>query len=77
LLRLRRHDQEQGTDYVSVLRVYLENNMSAVQTQKILRLHRNTFYFKLNRLKEILDMNLEDFNTRLYLMLAFRLIDEG
>jgi hypothetical protein len=27
--------------------------------------------------KNILDMNLEDFNTRLYLMIAFRLIDEG
>jgi hypothetical protein len=76
LLRLRHHDREQGTDYVSILRVYLENNMSAVLTQKILRLHRNTFYFKLNRLKEIIDMNLEDFNIRLHLMIAFRLIDE-
>jgi hypothetical protein len=76
LLRLRRHDREQGTDYTRILRVYLENNMSAVQTQKILRIHRNTFYFKLNHLKEILDMNLEDFSIRLYLILAFRFIDD-
>jgi hypothetical protein len=77
LLRLRQHDREQGTDYEHVLRVYLENNMNAVQTQRKLYMHRNTFYFKLNRLKEILDMNLEDFSVRLYLMLAFRLMNEA
>jgi hypothetical protein len=76
LLRLRRHDREEETDYMRILRVYLENNMSAVQTQRKLYMHRNTFYFKLSHLKEILDMNLEDFNTRLHLMIAFRLIDE-
>jgi hypothetical protein len=76
LLRLLRHDREQGTDYALILRVYLENNMSAVQVQKILHIHRNTFYFKLNHLKEILDMNLEDFAIRLHLLFAFRLLDE-
>ncbi|MDR2786742.1 MAG: helix-turn-helix domain-containing protein [Treponema sp.] len=76
LLRLRRYDREEETDYVHILRVYLENNMSAAQTQRKLYMHRNTFYFKLSHLKEILDMNLEDFNIRLHLMIAFRLIDE-
>jgi hypothetical protein len=76
LLRLYRYDREQGTDYTRVLQVYLENNMNAALAQRKLYMHRNTFYFKLNRLKNILDMNLEDFNTRLYLMIAFRLLDK-
>jgi hypothetical protein len=77
LLRLRQHDREQGTDYEHVLRVYLENSMNAALTQRKLYMHRNTFYYKLNHLKEILDMNLEDFSVRLYLMIAFRLMDEA
>jgi hypothetical protein len=77
LLRLHRYDREQKTDYVHILRVYLENNMNAVQAQRKLYMHRNTFYSKLSRLKNILNMNLEDFTTRLYLMIAFRLIDKG
>jgi hypothetical protein len=75
LLRLLRYDREEGTDYMKILRVYLENNMSAVQTQKILYMHCNTFYFKLNRIREILDMNLEEFNIRLRLVMAFRFLD--
>ncbi|MDR1903458.1 MAG: helix-turn-helix domain-containing protein [Treponema sp.] len=75
LLRLRRHDQEQGTDYLRLLRAYLENNMHALQTQQNLAMHRNTFYFRLNRLREILDMNLEDPDIRLRLTLAFRFLD--
>jgi hypothetical protein len=76
LLRLYRYDQEQGTDYVHILQVYLENNMNATLTQRKLYMHRNTFYYKLNHLKEILNMNLEDFTIRLHLMIAFRLIDK-
>jgi hypothetical protein len=73
LLRLRRHDCEKGTDYVRILGAYLQNNMNAVQTQHCLNIHRNTFYSKLNRLREILDMNIEDYNTRLRLLIALRL----
>jgi sugar diacid utilization regulator len=75
LLRLSCHDNEHGTDYMHILRVYLENNMHAVMTQQILTMHRNTFYFKLARLREILDMNLEDKDTRLRLLLGFRFLD--
>jgi hypothetical protein len=74
LLRLYRHDCEKGTDYVSVLGAYLENNMNATLTQQQLKIHRNTFYFKLNRLRVILDMNIEDCDTRLRLLIALKVM---
>jgi sugar diacid utilization regulator len=74
LLRLYRHDRGKGTDYVSVLETYLENNMNATLTQQQLHIHRNTFYFKLNRLRAILDMNIEDGDTRLCLLMALKVM---
>ena len=72
-LRLIEHDRVKGTDYTTILQVYLENNMSPTAALKKLYMHRNTFAYRLQRLQEILNMDLEDPDIRLTLLLTLKI----
>lgn len=75
LLLLRQHDEQQHTQYMQTLRIYLDTNLNAVQTAKRLFIHRSTFLYRLDRIREILDSKLEDPDELLYLSLSFRLLE--
>lgn len=77
LLRLIEYDREKGTDYTMILKVYLENNMSPTAALKKLYMHRNTFAYRLRKLMEILDMDLENPDVRLVLQLTLKILYEG
>lgn len=74
ILRLQKHDHENQTDYVKTLRVYLSNNMNAVQTSKDLFIHRATIIYRIDRIKEIGKADLKNPDELLYLKLSFKLI---
>lgn len=73
---LKKHDQEQGTEYMKTLKVYLENNRNAVQSAKELYIHRSTFLYRLERIRKILESELTDYEELLYLMISFYLLEE-
>ncbi len=75
LLALQRHDAAQRTEYMKTLRVYLDQNLNAMQTAKELFIHRSTFLYRLEKIKEILDSRLDDPDELVYLSLSFRLLD--
>ena len=74
LVELHRYDQKNGTDLLRTLESYVGNNCNAVTAANELFIHRNTFYQRLNRIHELLDLNLEDKQVRLYLQLSTQLI---
>lgn len=76
LLKLKELDEKQHTDYMLTLRTYLELNLNATQTANALFIHRSTFLYRLEKIKEILDSNLEDPDEIFYLNLSFRLLGE-
>ena len=75
LLRLRYGDEENGTEYLRTLRLYLDNHLNAVQTARELFIHRSTFLYRLERIKAVLGTDLTDPDEILYLMLSFRLME--
>ena len=77
LLKLKELDEKQHTDYMLTLRTYLELNLNATQTANALFIHRSTFLYRLEKIKEILDSNLEDPDEIFYLNLSFRLLGEA
>lgn len=60
LLELKKHDKENQTQYMETLRVYLEQHLSATQAARELFIHRSTFLYRLDRIKEILQSELDD-----------------
>lgn len=74
LVQLHRYDQQNGTDLLRTLEAYVGNNCNAVTAANALFIHRNTFYQRLSRIQELLKLDLEDPDVRLYLQLSTHLI---
>ncbi|MDD6212899.1 MAG: helix-turn-helix domain-containing protein [Clostridiales bacterium] len=75
LLLLKTLDENGNTEYFKTLRVYLDNHLNAVQSARILYIHRSTFLYRLEKIKAVLETDLTDPEEILYLMLSFRFID--
>lgn len=76
LLKLRTYDEKHHTDYYHTLKTYVENQQNAVQTAKKLFIHRSTFLYRMDKIKELAELDLNDSDTLLYVMISFRLLDE-
>lgn len=64
------YDEKNGTDYVTTLRCYLDNESSIAEVAKLTFVHRNTVNYKIKKIKEILNCNLLQ-SDKLKLTLAF------
>lgn len=76
LLELKKHDEENQTQYMETLRVYLEQHLSATQAARELFIHRSTFLYRLDRIREIIQSDLDDPEEIFYLELSFRLLEQ-
>ncbi len=77
LLRLKEQDEKNHTEYMQTLKVYLDQQLNATQTAKELFIHRSTFLYRLEKIKEILHSDLEDADEIFYLELSFRLLEQN
>ena len=68
-------DNQNDSDLATVLQIYLKHNGSVKETADELYVHRNTVNYKLNRISEILNLNLSSLDTRLQLTLGFMIKD--
>jgi hypothetical protein len=75
LLALEKYDQEHDTDYYHTLRMYLKNNLHHVQTAKELFIHRSTFLYRLERIRDITGLDINDFSKKWYILLSLKLLD--
>lgn len=57
ILRLWHHDNIHGTDFVQCLRVYLYNGCNIAQTGKALFMHRNTLTYRLEKIADIIEID--------------------
>ena len=72
---LKEHDREHRTEFYRTLKLFLENNLNTVRTAKELYIHRSTFLYRMERIKEMTGVDLDNRDQRLYLMISFRLME--
>ena len=58
------------------LRAYLDLERGANRTAAALSIHKNTLFYRLHKLEEMLTADLEDPLTRLHLQLSFRILEQ-
>jgi DNA-binding PucR family transcriptional regulator len=68
------HDRDKGSVYFDTLRAYLEAFGDIPIAAERLSVHPNTFRYRLRRLIEIFDVDIDDPDTRLLLHLQLRLM---
>ena len=71
---LKKYDEENNTELLHTLDVYLSLERNALQTAKTLFIHRSTLFYRLDRIQKLTKLNLDDTKTRLVLLLSFAIL---
>ena len=75
LIRLRMYDASHNSQFSQTLRVFLDSHLNAVQASRKLYIHRSTFLYRLDRIREIINIDFNDEEMLFYLMLSYRIAD--
>ncbi|MGX7420523.1 PucR family transcriptional regulator [Carnobacterium gallinarum] len=70
------YDQENGTELVKTLNVYLNNHLNIAVTSRKLFIHRNTLLYRVEKIKTLTQLNMEQEENTLALRLALKLYKE-
>lgn len=65
----------QQVNLFQTLKAYLEHGGNIKQTSEHLFIHRSTLTYRLENIKDILEIDIQDVNTQFNLLLAYRLLD--
>jgi len=68
---LSNYDAHHGSRLYETLFVFLKNERRLSETAAELNIHRSTLIHRLERIKELLTVSLDDFETRTHLLLAY------
>ena len=72
---LHSYENNSKTDFLKTLEIYLKSNCNWTESKKLLHIHGNTLTYRLNRISEILNMDIKDYQDRLRLQIAFEIKD--
>jgi len=70
---LKLYDQEHGSSLVRTLEAYLDCNNSTKLTAQILFTHYNTITYRIEKIQNLLGIDIDDSNLRLQLQIALKL----
>lgn len=74
---LLRHDEENPeVELAKTLETYYNCKFNAAEAAKQLFIHRTTFFYRLNKIRQIADIDFDDPNQRLQILLCFALLRE-
>lgn len=73
LHKLHDYDRQHGTNNLELLFVYLNNDRKATETAGFMHMHRNNVIYRINRICEMTDMDLDDANVRFRLLMAYEI----
>jgi hypothetical protein len=67
------HDRQHGSQLSKTLRVYLENDKNIERCTQLLHLHRSSVYYRLNRVKELAQLDIDDPEVSFQLLCSYRI----
>ncbi len=73
--KLLRYDQDNNNELVLTLFTYLKNFGNITNMSKQLKLHRNSAIYRLQRIEEIMNINLSDFRAMEQVIFSLRLME--
>ena len=78
--QLYEYDKKHGTEFFETLYSYIKNSRSLQAVSDELHIHKNTVTYRVGRIKELFNLNLNDAEVRVGIYLAyhtFQLMDKG
>ncbi|MDG5788853.1 helix-turn-helix domain-containing protein [Evansella sp. AB-P1] len=75
LEQLQKYGREKNADLFQTLRVYLQCKGNIKETSEALQIHRSSLKYRLEKIHDVLNMDIDDAEERFNLMLAYKLFD--
>lgn len=72
---LQGYDNEFHTEFIPTLRAYLENDRNATKAAAALHIHRSTFFYRIKKIEELLDISITDSHLLFLYELSFMIWD--
>ncbi len=75
---LHRFDLENQCNYVNALETYIKNRFNVTKTAAAIHVHRNTLLYQLDKIRELLSLDMDDYENMLKLQMglhAMRLLE--
>jgi sugar diacid utilization regulator len=72
---LKAYDKEDNSELYLTLKTFFELKYNGSHAAEKLCIHRTTFFYRLKKIKQLTNINLDDFQERSYLMFSFLLLD--
>ena len=77
ILNIDHYDQKNNTDYLRTLEAYILSSQNTGSAAKTLSVHHNTLLYRINRIKELFDIDFKDSNLVITLLCNFLLMKAG
>jgi DNA-binding PucR family transcriptional regulator len=75
ILKLIKHDEQHETSFTRTILAYITCRYNAVAAAKSLYIHRSSFINRMERIKELVFIDWDDTDERLYLFLSFKILE--
>lgn len=75
LLKLLDCDRNNNTDYTRTLYTYIVHSKNITDSAKALNIHRNTMFYRLEKIETIMGIEINNSNTFLHLHLSFKILE--
>ncbi|MBV7272594.1 helix-turn-helix domain-containing protein [Clostridium sp. PL3] len=75
ILELINRDKEKGTSYALTLYNYIQNNFDVQKTSNLMNVHYNTMKYRLQKIQDILKIDLNNSNTVFHINISFRILE--
>jgi sugar diacid utilization regulator len=74
VVKISRYDRQHNNNLRDVLYAYLMNDRNLVRTAEVMHMHRNTVFYKINQIKELIGLDLEDGRLQQDFLLSCQII---
>lgn len=75
LIAVERYDKKYGTNLKETLYVFLTNDCNTVKAAKMMYVHRNTMYYKINKIEELTGQKLDNGMFKERLLFSFYVLE--
>ena len=75
LKQLMDYDKINHTEFIPSLRAYLDNDRNAAKTAEYLHVHRSTFFYRIKKIEELLNISITDSKLLFLYELSFKIWD--
>ncbi|MCR4436404.1 MAG: helix-turn-helix domain-containing protein [Clostridiales bacterium] len=75
LIKLIEYDRKNNTLLAHSLKVFLQNERNLVASAQALHIHRNTMVYRIDKIQEIIQVDLNDSNIRLHFNISYKFLE--